>query len=142
MRLLYTVVCTVYRYTLASVVRETSKAKKAKRKEKNKMPAKAVASYVGRLNLVGKCCEQSASKTSRIDLSDLLSHASSFQQLLQDLFDPFDAAKVDQIVTLSIENQEKDQQFSQTIAGALAGKKALGILYDSSFIYSLKVIFF
>jgi hypothetical protein len=99
------------------------------------MKSQKVASYVGKITFLGHCCEESRIKRPRIDLSDVLSDASSLDAMIKDLFLPFEAAMVDQIVAITPkwissqkqkETQEEKNRFTSTIAAAMAGVKGLG----------------
>jgi hypothetical protein len=98
--------------------------------------SKPPGAYVHRLELSSRCSGQSAASRSAMDLSNVLSDRSALQQLVGDLFRPFEALRVDQVLALHVEGAGNEDataetgthRFSAAIAGAIAGAKELGTL--------------
>ncbi|POM77695.1 Hypothetical protein PHPALM_4877 [Phytophthora palmivora] len=97
-------------------------------------PVKA-ATYMHLLELSSRCMGESRASQSVIDLTNILSDKKALQLLVNDLFRPFEALHVDQIVALHVEgakstedisaNEKDSHHFTTAIAGAMAGAKEL-----------------
>ncbi|KAG6960022.1 hypothetical protein JG688_00009812 [Phytophthora aleatoria] len=95
--------------------------------------------YMHRLELSSRCTGESHASQSVMDLTNLLSDKTGLQQVLGDLYRPFEAQHVDQIVALHVEgepitpdangevaaNETGAYRFTTAIAGAIAGAKQL-----------------
>ncbi|KAG2805466.1 hypothetical protein PC129_g14510 [Phytophthora cactorum] len=95
--------------------------------------------YMHRLELSSRCTGESHASQSVMDLTNLLSDKTALQQVLGDLYRPFEAQHVDQIVALHVEgepitpdangevatNETGAYRFTTAIAGAIAGAKQL-----------------
>ncbi|KAL3658818.1 hypothetical protein V7S43_016186 [Phytophthora oleae] len=102
-------------------------------------PRAKVASYMHRLELSSRCLGESLASQSAMDLTNLLSDKTALRQLVEDLFRPFEALHVDQIVALHVEGrtitpeefavnekvEKRTHHFTTAIAGAIAGTKEL-----------------
>ncbi|KAF4135275.1 Protein phosphatase 2C [Phytophthora infestans] len=92
-----------------------------------------------RLELSSRCTGKGHASQSIMDLTNLLSDKTSLQQLVNDLYRPFETQHVNQIVALHVEgdiitpdsnsdiatNEAGTHRFTASIAGAIAGAKQL-----------------
>lgn len=110
------------------------------------MKAGTAARYVLRLELTAPCSGRSHASRSAVDLSAVLGHAPSLEELVRDLFLPFERlGGVDQVVALRVElaaggatsgrldagedgedSVQSVHRFTSAIAGAMAGAKRCG----------------
>ncbi|KAL4167299.1 hypothetical protein KRP22_012785 [Phytophthora ramorum] len=106
-------------------------------------PQAKAAAYVHHLELSSRCTGESSASQSAMDLTNVLSDRTALQQLVGDLFSPFETLHVDQVVAVHVEraitpvcNPVKKKaaetetgtsghRFTTAIGGAIAGAKEL-----------------
>lgn len=116
-------------------------------------PQAKVAAYMHHLELSSRCSGESRASQSVMDLTTVLSDKTALQQVVRDLFRPFESLHVDQVVALHVERtitpdddnnnnngeisangKKKEEEvaasagthrFTTAIAGAIAGTKEL-----------------
>ncbi|DBA00677.1 TPA: LOW QUALITY PROTEIN: hypothetical protein N0F65_003606, partial [Lagenidium giganteum] len=96
------------------------------------------AAYVHRIKLTAQCTAHSMASTAPIDLSAVLSDATSLQELVSDLMMPFGKDHVDQVAAVTIDGLRLGQASTdvpvenqyhaatRAIAGAVAGANKIG----------------